>query len=572
MNATERRAPHPIQLPRPRDIIHTEGEARRAVEVGRTRLLIAAAVLAVAFLVVAYRLVNVGLWQQDGKVNVAAIEATPAAAERGDIVDRNGIVLATNLVTASLFAIPEQIIDAGDAADRLAPFLTDMTRGEIEAKLRSDKAFVWLKRNLTPRQHSQILRLGVPGLDFKTDSRRVYPQGGLGAHVVGFTDIDNNGLAGIEQSFDDVLRTGYEPVRLSIDLRIQHILREELARAMAAFNGIGATGLTLDTQTGEVLALVSLPDFDPNLAGMAPEIARFNRATLGVYEMGSTFKVFNTAMALDRGAVELADRYDARTPIKINGFTITDFKPKNRWLSVPEIFVYSSNIGSAKMAQDVGTAAQQDFFRRLGMFQRSSIELPETGTPTLPSPWRPINTMTIAYGHGIAVTPVHLAVGVAAVVNGGIMRPATLIKRQPGQIPDGERIISTETSAAMRELLRLVVRAGTGRPADAPGYLVGGKTGTADKQAGRGYSENSVLASFVGTFPMSAPRYVILAMIDEPKPNAASHGYATGGWVAAPVIRNVVERMAPLLGIEPIEDTLVPDAASALLIAASTAE
>jgi cell division protein FtsI (penicillin-binding protein 3) len=571
MNVTERRAPHPIQLPRPRDIIHTEGEARRVIEVGRTRLLIAAALFAVAFSIVAIRLVGVGLWQQGGGDLAATDDAPTAAAARGDIVDRNGIVLATNLASASLFANPKQIIDAADAARLLGPFLTDMTRSQIEAKLRSDKSFVWLKRHLTPREHSQIIRLGVPGLGFKPESRRVYPQGGLAAHVVGFTDIDNDGISGIEQSFDDVLEDGYEPVRLSIDLRIQHILREELARAMAEFRGIGAAGITLDAQTGEVLALVSLPDFDPNLAGSAPEIARFNRATLGVYEMGSTFKIFNTAMALDRGVVDLDDRFDATNPIRVSGFTITDYKPKNRWLSVPEILIYSSNIGSARMALDVGGPAQQDFFRRLGMFDRSSIELPETGTPTLPSPWRPINTMTIAYGHGIAVTPVHLAASAAAMVNGGIMRPATLIKRQPGQIPDGERIVSAQTSASMRELLRLVVQSGTGRKAEAPGYLVGGKTGTADKQMGRGYSDNANLASFVGAFPMSAPRYVILAMIDEPKPSETSQGYATGGWVAAPVIRNVVERMAPLLGIEPIEDT-APDAPSDLLIAASTAE
>jgi len=476
------------------------------------------------------------------------------AAERADILDRNGVVLATSLRTASLFANPQQIIDAREAADRLAAAIPELSRAEIYAKLSADRTFVWLRRNMTPRQQYAVHRLGIPGLYFQAEERRVYPQGSLAAHVVGFTNIDNRGLAGIEQSLDAVLQGGREPVRLAMDVRVQHILREEMLRAIDEFSAIGGAGIVLDTMTGEILAMVSLPDFDANLPGTASDDARFNRASLGIYEMGSTFKIFNTAMALDNGIVTLDDGYDASRPLRVAGYTINDYRGKHRWLSVPEIFVYSSNIGSAQMAAEVGTEAQQAFFARLGMLRPASIELPELGAPRYPSHWRPINTMTIAYGHGMAVSPIHMVSGVAAMVNGGILRPLTLLKRDAGEVPSGDRVISADTSAAIRHLMRMVVEQGTGSKADVPGYLVGGKTGTADKLKGRGYSNNSRLASFIGAFPMSAPRYVILAMIDEPKPSKDSHGYATGGWVAAPAVGRVIQRIAPLLGIEPIEE------------------
>jgi len=557
--------------PAARLVVRLEGERRRALEVGRTRLLVTGALFALAFLALAARLVEVGLLSQGAEPRQALAPLAPPASERAAILDRNGMVLAANLVTASLYANPRQVVDPADAARRLAKALPDLSEPEITAKLAAARGFVWLKRNLTPRQQDDVLRIGIPGLHLRSDERRVYPQGALTAHVVGYTDIDNHGIAGIEQSFDDVLGDGYAPLALSLDVRVQHMLREELARAMAEFGGVGAAGMVLDANTGEVLALVSLPDFDPGHPAGAAENARFNRASLGVYEMGSPFKAFNTAAALDLGIVDLDDRYDATRPISVNGYTISDYEPENRWLSVREIFARSSNIGAAKMALDVGAPAQQDFLRRLGMFRASSIELPELGLPSFPAAWRPINTMTIGFGHGIAVTPVHLAAGIAAMVNGGIMRPATLIRRAPGEIPDGERVISEATSAAMRQLMRLAVEAGTGKRADAPGYLVGGKTGTAQKTNGHGYSAELRIASFVGAFPMSAPRYVVLAMIDEPKPNATSRGQATGGWVAAPAVGRLVQRMAPLLGIEPIEDAL-PDAANPLLVAVSAQE
>lgn len=555
-----------------RPSIRLEGGAKRAIEVGRTRLVVTAALFAMGFLGIGLRLVGVSLLGEATEPGFAdgpaGLETT---TERADIVDRNGVVLATSLRTASLFANPHQVIDPREAADRIAAALPELSRAELFAKLSADRSFVWLKRNMTPRQQYAVHRLGIPGLYFQREERRVYPQGPLAAHVVGFTNIDNRGLAGIEQSLDPVLRGGREPVRLSLDVRVQHILREEMLRAIDEFSAIGGAGIVLDTLTGELLAMVSLPDFDPNLPGTASEESRFNRASLGVYEMGSTFKIFNTAMALDNGIVTLNDGYDASRPLRVAGYTISDYKPKNRWLSVPEIFIYSSNIGSAQMAAEAGAETQRAFFAKLGMLRPAKLELPELGVPRYPGRWRPINTMTIAYGHGMAVSPVHMVAGVSAMVNGGILRSLTLLRREPGQVPSGERVISAETSAEMRQLMRLVVEQGTGSKADVPGYLVGGKTGTADKLSGRGYSRNSRLASFIGAFPMTAPRYVILAMIDEPKPSKASHGYATGGWVAAPAVGRVIQRIAPLLGVEPIQ--LRPSAPqNDLVVAVSAAD
>ncbi len=558
--------------PRREPVVQFDGSAKRVLETGRTRLLVTGALFAIAFAVVALRLTSVALLQQAAEPRIAESgTASSLPVERADILDRNGVVLATSLPTASLYANPHQVIDPDDAAQRLVGVLKELSQAEVASRLAADKSFVWLKRNLTPREQYQVNRLGIPGLYFQTEERRVYPQGALTAHVVGFTDIDNRGLAGIEQSFDDVLRDSRRPVRLSIDVRLQHILREELGRAIADFTGIGGAGAILDVETGELLALVSLPDFDPNQPGTASEDQRFNRATLGIYEMGSTFKIFNTAMALDSGIVRLTDQFDATKPIHIGGFPIRDYHGKNRWLSVPEIFIYSSNIGSARMADEVGGEAQKAFFARLGMLRPASIELPEVGQPLYPDTWRRINTMTISYGHGLAVSPMHLVSGVAAVINGGIMRPATLIAREPGQVSQGEQVISAETSLTMRKLLRLVVEAGTGKNADVPGYVVGGKTGTADKQSGNGYNRNSRLASFVGAFPMNDPKYVVLIMVDEPKPNATSFGYATGGWVAAPAVGRIVQRMAPLLGLPP-QPVDTPNIANDLLVAVNATE
>lgn len=540
-----------------------EGVEKQALETGRNRLVVAGAVIAFAFIAVAVRLVDIAVLT-GGEPRIARSTPPHAATARADVVDRNGVLLATSLPVVSLYANPGEILDAAEAAAKIATVFPEMDREQLRARLASSGRFVWIKRNLTPREQYDVNRLGIPGLAFQGGERRVYPQGRAAAHVLGFTDVDGRGIAGIEKKFDARLIEGEEALALSIDVRVQDILREELAQQMTRFRAIGAAGIVLDVETAEVLAMVSLPDFDANdSAGVAGSEAAFNRATKGVYEMGSTFKLFTTAMALDSGTVGLRDGYDASRPIQIARFTITDFHGKNRWLSVPEILVYSSNIGTAKMALDVGVRLQREYLGAFGMLKTSPVELPETGAPLAPARWREINAMTIAYGHGLAVSPLQLASGVAALVNGGVLRPATVFKRDPGKIPEGTAAISEETSRHMRELMRLVVLHGTGKMANVPGYAVGGKTGTADKQTGRGYRRDARMASFVGAFPIHAPRYVVLVMVDEPKGNASTQGYATGGWIAAPVVRRVVERLGPLVGLPPddaIENPPMPPA------------
>ena len=536
--------------------VRIEGNAKHAIEVGRNRLLVAGVFFAVAFTLVAVRLVDIAVFRGVGEPSVMREpSATVLKTGRADIVDSNGMLLATSLSVPSLYADPKEVIDVEVAARRLLTVLDHLSAAEVTAKLKAAKRFVWIQRGLTPRQQYRINALGIPGLHFQREERRVYPQGSLTSHIVGYAGTDSVGLGGLEKQFDGMLRDGAQPLELSLDVRIQHILREEIGRQMVKFDGIGGAGVVLDANTGEVIAMVSLPDFDPNLTGTAAEDARFNRATLGVYEMGSTFKIFNTALALDSGSATMNSGYDATNPIRIARFTINDYHAKRRWLSVPEIFMYSSNIGSVKMALDFGLDAQRGFMDKLGFLAPLSVELPERGTPITPSPWLRINTMTIAFGHGIAVSPLHLASGVASMVNGGIRWPVTVLKRDSSARTIGKQVISKRTSRKMRQLLRLVVENGTGRKAAAEGYLVGGKTGTAEKPGkSGGYTRKANLSSFVAAFPMHDPRYVVLVMIDEPKGNKESHGYATGGWVAAPAVRRIVSRSAPLLGLLPMDE------------------
>lgn len=557
------RGAHPVhvpegmrdQFPLRRRVLPLDRSAGQAIETARNRLIVTAALFGLCFAILGVRLVDLSLFR-DGEAVANTHRAPARLAARGDIVDRNGVLLATNIDTASLYADSTRIIDAGDAAAALVTVLPDLGRAELEAKLSSGKSFLWLKRNLSPRQQYEVNALGLPGLAFQKEERRVYPYGSLAAHVLGLVSVDNKGLAGVEAFFDERLADparASQPLTLSIDVRIQHVLADELSGAMNRFNGIGAAGVVMDVHTGEIVAMVSLPDFDPNDPGAVPPETRFNRVSLGIYEMGSTFKTFNTALALETGSATMTSRYDATHPIKIGRHQIADSHPQNRILTVPEIFMYSSNIGSVRMALDAGTPAQQALMNKLGMLRRTSVELPERGMPMPPNPWLEVSTMTVSFGNGIAVTPLHLVSGVSAMVNGGTLLPATLIK--PDHAPVGSRVVSEETSTAIRRLMRLVVMQGTGKKAEAEGYLVGGKTGTAEKvDASGGYAQKSLLSSFVAAFPMTAPRYVVLAMVDEPRGNKDSGGMATGGWVAAPAISRIVTRIAPMLGVEPMDE------------------
>lgn len=528
---------------------------RRALETGRSRLMVTGLLVIVAFAALSWRVVDLTLFTNRAEPRLATRNVGPAPIyARADIVDRNGIVLATSLPSVSLHADPKIIQNVDETADKLLRVLPDLDRAKLLRRLTSRGRFIYLKRNLTPEQHYAVNRLGLPGLAFERGETRVYPQGHLLAHVLGVTDIDGNGTAGIERRFDGRLTSAAAPLKLSIDLRIQGIAHTELSKAVAEFNALGGTAIVMDANTSELVALVSLPDFDPNRPVEMLGEAGFNRATKGVYEMGSTFKLLTAAMALDAGVVPISGGYDASKPFRVSQrFTITDYHAKNRWLSVPEILIHSSNIGAAKMALDLGTKAQQTYLGRLGLLRPSPVELPEVGHPLVPATWRQINTVTISYGHGISVSPLQLTSAIATLVNGGIHRPATLLRRDAPEGIPGTQVFSSDTSAKMRGLMRLVVSRGTGRNAEkqADGYLIGGKTGTAEKIKSGSYSDKANLASFVGAFPIHAPRYVVAVMVDEPKGTKKSFGYATGGWVAAPAVGRIVQRVAGIMGIKP---------------------
>jgi cell division protein FtsI (penicillin-binding protein 3) len=542
-----------------------DGPARKALDACRRRLFLTSVVFACVFSTVALRVVEIVLLENgtaQSHIPRFHLPAPPLPA-RADIVDRNGKLLATSLDSPSVYANPKQILDPEDATGKLVKIFPSLDRGEIYAKLTSGKSFVWIKRHLTPPEQYEVNQLGIPGVQFQHEERRVYPDGALTGHVVGYTGIDNSGFAGIERGLDDMLKDRREPLQLSLDLRLQYVLREELQRVINDFTAKAAAGLIMDVNTGEILSIVSLPDFDPNHPGAAdpdhPDIPiadrMFDRITLGDYELGSIFKIFTVAMALDAGTSTLASTYDASHDIHIGRFTIGDYHGKHRVLSVPEILMYSSNIGAAKMAMAAGGQRQREFLARLGLLKPPRIEISEVARPHFPAKWREVNVMTIAFGHGISVTPIGFACAAAALVNGGVLRPATLVKLPPGHVPEGQQAISAKTSEQMRKLMRLVVEHGTGTMAAAPGYLVGGKTGTADKVSGRHYVELKLLSSFVSAFPMNDPKYLTLIMVDEPHPNKQSHGYATGGWTAAPATSRVIQRIAPLLGVQPVDET-----------------
>jgi cell division protein FtsI (penicillin-binding protein 3) len=540
----------------PDDTLH-DGESltARAVENGRTRLALTASAFMLVFVMIAWRMVELGHFSDEPGAGHGPVAASQLS-HRADLVDRRGRLIATDITVKSLYADASQIWDPDGVAEQLAAVLPRIDVARTRARLASGRRFEWIARELTPREHYAVHNLGIPGLNFRDEPRRFYPLGEAAAHVVGYTNIDNRGIAGMELTLDAALieagRAG-APVALSIDLGVQHALRDEIARGLEEFSAKAGTGIVLDIMSGEVLALVSLPDFNPNHARTADADRRYNRATAGVYELGSTFKAFTTALALDSGVANTKTVYDATHPLRVGRFTIGDYRGQKRPLTVSEIFFHSSNIGTAQLARDIGRDRQRDFLRALGMLERIETELPETGMPLLPGRWGELETMTISYGHGIAVSPLHLATGVAALINGGHAITPTFIKRD-GAPRLGPRVIREETSQQMRALFRLVVEKGTASRADAPGYPVGGKTGSADKAVRGGYAKRALITSFVGAFPMDDPRYVVLVVLDEPQGTPATHGFATAGWNAAPIVGRAVSRIGPLLGIPPRED------------------
>jgi cell division protein FtsI (penicillin-binding protein 3) len=477
---------------------------------------------------------------------------------RGNITDRNGNILATSLITGSAYANPQDILNAEEAARKLSTLFPTLQYEELYQKLTGSKTFTWIKRNLTPQQQQAINQLGIPGIYFQREEKRIYPYDKLSAHVVGFTDVDNNGISGVEKYFDEALRENGSNIELALDIRAQHILYDEMLQGMQKFSAKAASGIILDATNGEIIAMVSLPDFDPNQPHKSDNNSIFNTNTLGIYEMGSVFKIFTLAMALDAGKINLNSGYDTAKEFKVGGHKIKDLYPKNRWLSVPEIFMYSSNIGSVKMALEVGPEKQREFLDKMGLLAPSTLELPEMGKPQAPGRWGDVSAATISYGYGVAVSPLQMVNGVAAIINGGILRKSTLLVNGNKEAAE-KKVISAATSEKMRRLLHLSVKEGTGKKGDADGYLVGGKTGTANKTSGKGYvKQNHHRSLFVGAFPMLEPRYVILVMLDEPKGTKETFGFSTGGWTSAPIAGNVIKRIAPIVGVLPVNEKSAP--------------
>lgn len=523
----------------------------------RSRIVFAMAVFLFAAAVIVGRLVEVGMLR-DGSTGKAfqVSRHSKITSARADVVDRNGVLLAANLSTHSLYAVPNMIKDPDATAASLAKIFPDLKASSLAKQLRSDKKFMWIKRGITPEQHFEVNRLGQPGLNFQPEESRIYPQGSLFSHVLGYVNVDNRGIAGVEKSLDNIMAgedRGDEPVQLALDIRVQHALHDLLWQGMRDYSAKGAVGVVMDVNSGEILAMTSLPDFDPHYPSDEPDSSRFNKATLGVYEMGSTFKTLTIAMALDSGRVKITDSFDATAPIKFGGNTIHDFHAQNRWLTVPEVIKYSSNIGTAKIAAVVGAQKQQEYFRKLGLFDPVAVELPERGVPMFPKRWSEITMMTTSYGHGIAVSPLHLARATAAAVNGGMLVQPTILKIAEGKKPVAERVFKEETAIHMRNLLRLVVSEGTGKSSDVQGYMVGGKTGTAEKTTAGGYSKKAVLTAFAATFPSNDPKYFTLVMFDEPQPTAKTMNMSTAGWNAAPITGKLIERIAPMLGVMPFD-------------------
>ena len=538
-------------------VLRIENEDASIVEDARRRMAVIGFTLVFAFGMLGFRAVELAFSGDE------AIASAPVEAEsrRGDLVDRNGQVLATTLETWSLYADPQLVWDARETAEALVTVLPELDVEDLTADLSSRRRFVWIQRNLTPRQRQAVFSLGMPGLEFRTEPRRVYPRGRLAAHAIGHAGRDMVGLAGAEQAFNSALSNDDgRPVPLSIDMGVQFHVDEVLRRYMAEFQAIAATGIVMDVHTGEILSLVSLPDFDPNQAGDADPNERLNRALQARYEMGSTFKAFTVALALEQGIAGHGETFDATAPLQIGGYTIEDFHAENRVLTLEEIFTHSSNIGSSRIALAAGAEAQRDLLQRLRLLERAPIELAESATPLLPERWGPTETATISYGHGIAVSPIAVASAFAAIANGGTYVRPTLRPVRPGETVAGERVLEPGVAQGVLDLMREVVENGTGGRADALGFRVAGKTGTAEKPGRGGYDEDRLISSFSAVFPYDDPQYVVLVILDEPQGNASTYGYATGGWTAAPAAGEIISRIASILGVEQEDDPLTRSA------------
>ncbi len=532
----------------------------RARANGPLRTLIAMIVMALAFMAVGAQLVRLALPTQSD-ITSSLSETVSGSYARPDIVDRNGRLLASDVEAYSLFADPARVLDRDEVVEKLAAIFPDLDRNGVRRDLADTaRRFVWIRRGLSPRTAQEVHNLGLPGLDFRRELRRAYPGGTLAGHVLGYVNIDNRGVAGMERYVDAVgvdavqsaTLTERAPVRLSLDLGVQHAVENELADAMRRFEAKGAAGLVLDANTGEVLASASFPDVDPARPTMSLEAARADKIAGSTFELGSVFKTVTLALALEGGYAKLDTVLDVRQPLAAGAFTIRDLHPVGRPLSVAEVFVHSSNIGAAMLATRAGPQKLQAFLHRLGLLTPAQTEEGPIASPQLPARWGQVETMTIAYGHGLALSPLQFAAAASALLNGGRQVQPTFLKRAPDAEPArAVPLISAATSARMRELMRLNVThpAGTGKRAAVPGYAIGGKTGTADIPGPGGYRERAVISSFLAAFPIDRPKYLVFVLLFEPKPTHAAAGEVLAALNAAPTAGRIIARIGPVLGM-----------------------
>ena len=541
------------------DRVRLAGQRQQSLALVHFRLMVVMLLFLGVVGVIALRLLYVSIFVGSGAATPAGDGLLPA---RGDIVDRNGVPLATTIQAWSIGLHPRKLVnDAMEVSEKLAALMPEHSAAEYFAMLHSKKNFIYLRRRATPELVAAVNAIGEPALALAREPERLYPQTTLAAHVLGWTDIDGRGVFGMEKMLNNRLLDPSKrgvPVALSIDTRVQAALEEELSAAKDKFTAAAGSALVMDVHTGEIIAMVSLPTFNPNDPGATGIDTLRNNVTQSVYELGSTFKAITLANAIDSGVVtSMAKKYDATAPLQIGRFKIHDEEPAGRWLDIPEMFTKSSNIVTARIADELGEARETAMFKKLGFGAPPEIELSAKAKPLWPLYWGRTTVMTVGYGHGIAVTPLNLAIAYSALVNGGTYHPATLIKRGPDNpVPVGHRVISEATSARIRQLLRLVVlpiAGGTGKKADVPGFRLGGKTGTAEKAQGGGYNKKLNVSTFAGVFPMDDPKYMIMMTLDGPHATADTYGWTTAAWVVGPAIGRTISRVGPLLGVIPDE-------------------
>jgi cell division protein FtsI (penicillin-binding protein 3) len=537
-------------------------EQRATLETAHGRLLIGALLFAGLYAVLALRLTWATVIHPvlPPAAVLAAMQpetaAPPPPVGRAEITDRNGVILAVSLPGAELYADPRQVSDPDGAAEKLAAVLRGFDEPAAARKLGSGKDFVYLDRKLTPAEELAVNGLGIPGVYFQTSESRHYPDGDLAAHILGGVSVGGNGIAGVEQVFDHRLSTEGSPLALSIDAGIQSIVRDELAASVKEFRAPGGCAIVMNAHTGEILAMASLPDYDVAGLGNAAPVAQFNKCVAGDYEPGSVFKLQTIAMALDSGMIHYWDYFDTTHPLKVGRFHINDFEPVRTWMAVPEILNVSSNIGASRIATILGPKIEQEWLAKQGFLKPAEIQLPGPPAPHFPNPrnWGLAATMTVAFGNGIAVSPLQLVTGVLPIVNGGVRYEPTLLAVDPaGAPPAGVRVMKQSTSDLMRKMMTNVVLYGTGTQAAVPGYVVGGKTGTAQVVGPRGgYLQHTNNASFMAAFPMQDPDYVIYVLVLQPHADATTHGFTTGGYIAAPAVGRIIARIGPMLGVMPV--------------------